>query len=223
MRNKLAIRQATDTNGAYIKRLEIVKCPFVVTPTNPAATLAAGGSLTLSTTYYYKITAVGVNGETIGSAEVNATPSGGNRTINLTWDLQSDWGLAHEYRVYRSTTSGVYTSGFFRASTNSFSDTGAKTLETGTIPSSQAFNSVQKDYIFYDNINTITTTLMPEYSLNGELIPVATKLTLHNKKGCVVFECELQDVINQGTWNLGTAAACEQAKLDINSWITSPY
>ena len=74
-------------------------------PTGLAAVLASGGSLTSGTTYYYVVTAIDSGGgETIASSEVNATPSGGNLTVDLTWTAVTG---AVSYNVYRSTTTNT--------------------------------------------------------------------------------------------------------------------
>ena len=94
-------------------------------PTGLAASLAAGGSLSSGTTYYYKVTAIdGVGGETTVSNEVNATPSGGNLSVALTWTAVTN---AYAYNVYRGTSSGseILLAGTgLPTTTNSFTDTG---------------------------------------------------------------------------------------------------
>jgi len=104
-------------------------------PTAPAATLAAGGTLTAGTPYFYVITAHDYgSGESLPSVQVTATPTTGNQTINLTWSAVA--GSQINYRVYRSTTSGSYATPALAGnpSTNSFSDTGV-TLTAGAPPS----------------------------------------------------------------------------------------
>jgi hypothetical protein len=72
---------------------------------NIAATASAGGTLVSGTTYYYKLTAIdGVGGETISSGEVSATPSGGNLSVTLTWNVVPN---AYGYNVYRNTSLGT--------------------------------------------------------------------------------------------------------------------
>jgi hypothetical protein len=74
-------------------------------PAGLGATLAAGGSLTSGTTYYYVVTAIdGTGGETVASSEVSATPSGGNLSIKLTWNIVP---TAFGYNIYRSTSPGA--------------------------------------------------------------------------------------------------------------------
>lgn len=76
------------------------------TPVQNAPSLVAGGGLGSGTTYYYVLTAVNGNGETVKSNEQNATPSGGNLSVNLTWTAVSG---ADSIKIFRSTSAGVYT------------------------------------------------------------------------------------------------------------------
>jgi hypothetical protein len=122
--------------------------------TNPAASLAAGGSLTVGTAYYYRVIAVArfsnlsaPSGYVWGlyysgnwgipCDEVTATPTSGNQSIALTWDAVTG---ADGYVVYRTLVSGDYAettahhidnkTSFFRAitNTNSFTDDGTYSL-----------------------------------------------------------------------------------------------
>jgi len=70
-----------------------------------SATASTGGSLVSGQQYFYKITALdGVGGETIASNEVSATPSGGNLSVTLVWNIVPN---AFAYNIYRSTTTGT--------------------------------------------------------------------------------------------------------------------
>jgi RHS repeat-associated protein len=72
-------------------------------PSGLTATLAAGGALTVSQPYFYKVTATNAQGEFGPSNEATATPTVGNQTINLSWAAVSG---ATGYNVYRGTSSG---------------------------------------------------------------------------------------------------------------------
>jgi hypothetical protein len=107
----------------------------IPTPTSVTGVVVSGGSLTASTTYYYRVTALDELGETLASVETSATTTSTNKTINLTWSFVSS---ATSYKVYRSTTSGVYTSPSLLANPvgNLYTDDGAISIVSGTAPSS---------------------------------------------------------------------------------------
>jgi len=90
------------------------------TPSGVAASAASGGSLS-NGTYYYKVTAVDAVGETVGSSEVNATTSGANNSVTVSWTSVTG---AVSYNVYRGTSAGQE-SIFFNTTSLSFNDSGA--------------------------------------------------------------------------------------------------
>jgi hypothetical protein len=126
----------TAVNGAggeTAKSVEVTATPTVLgVPASPAAALAAGGTLTVGTAYFYVVTALNSAGETTQSAEVTATPTSGNQTINITWTAVAG---AVSYKVYRSTTTGSYATPALvgNPATNSLSDTGV-TANAGAPP-----------------------------------------------------------------------------------------
>jgi hypothetical protein len=119
----------TDVVVGSAKKFAIEMAP----PSSPSATLAAGGSLVSGTPYFWTVTALDGSGETVGSAEVTATPSAGNLSATLAWTAPKG---AVSYRVYRSTTAGVYgaTSLVGTSTRAGFTDTGAA-ASSGTVPS----------------------------------------------------------------------------------------
>jgi hypothetical protein len=100
-------------------------------PASPAAAVAAGGTLAVGT-YYYVVTAIVGGVETTQSAQVTATTTAGNQTINVTWSAVAG---ASGYKVYRTTTSGSYISPALAGSpaASPFADTGAA-LTAGAPP-----------------------------------------------------------------------------------------
>lgn len=82
-------------------------------PTLNSITLGSGGSLTIGTTYYYRVIAVryltanNLNRYCLSaaSAEQAVTPTSGNQTAQLSWAAVTD---ATGYIVQRTTTSGSY-------------------------------------------------------------------------------------------------------------------
>ena len=200
----------------------IIKVPLALQPQNVVAAAAGGGSLTAGKTYYYKITAIGYNGETIGSTEVSATTSAGNQTINLSWNAQSNaatTGIVTQWHVWRSLTSGVYTDGYFVVNNaTSFSDHGTKTINTGTMGAGSPVNQPEITSIKYSSIERVITTFIPPFSDNGfDTRTSVTRLYLTDKCGKQIFECDLQRVYNQSGWNGGLQANCSQCESDINA------
>ncbi len=75
-------------------------------PTGVSAALVSGGSLSLSTTFYYVVTAFNGGGESGRSAEVSITPSvTGTQEASLNWSTATG---ATGYKIYRTTTAGSY-------------------------------------------------------------------------------------------------------------------
>ncbi len=93
-----------------------------------AITPLSGGSLTVSTVYYWVVTAVDSYGETLVSSEVTMTPTSGTQTAQIFWNKSAG---ASNYRLYRRTSAMTWSDGNAKlvatlASTvTSYSDTGA--------------------------------------------------------------------------------------------------
>lgn len=102
-------------------------------PTGLTASASTGGSLAATTAYYYVVTALDILGETLASSQATATTTSLNKTIGLNWNYVPS---ATSYKVYRSTTSGTYTSPALLATVvaNVYSDDGTVSLTAGTIP-----------------------------------------------------------------------------------------
>jgi large repetitive protein len=103
-------------------------------PTNLTASLpsvANGGNLTASTTYYYQISAITPLGESIPTAQASATTTnaaGNNLTINLAWTAVPG---ATSYKIYRSTSSGRFIQAYLTTvTTNSYVDAGSSAALT---------------------------------------------------------------------------------------------
>lgn len=99
---------------------------------NVVATLNVGGTLAVGTPYYYVVTALNAKGETFQSAEVTATPTLGNQTIQLSWTVISN---ATAYNIYRTVTSGIYSTDSLvgQVLTGTFTDAGV-TASAGQPP-----------------------------------------------------------------------------------------
>lgn len=104
-------------NGAWSAiNVNGIPAPGTITPTpsTTGGTLAAG-------TYYYKVTALNAQGETVGSSEATATTTGSTGSVALAWTAITG---ATSYKVYRGSSSGgenVY----YTTTTNSYTDTGS--------------------------------------------------------------------------------------------------
>ena len=124
------------------------------------ALTAAGGTLTVGTTYYYVVNAVDVAGATIGvSSEQSATPTTGNQSVNLLWASVPG---AVVYYVYRSTTPDLFNVNSFigLTSATSFADTGTAVIGAATpfvqnVPVASAGGSLAVGTTFYYDITAV--------------------------------------------------------------------
>lgn len=80
----------------------------VEAPANLAAAAADGGSL-VDDDYFYAVTSLGLDGESVVSTEDSATTSSTDNSVELTWDEAIG---AEAYRVYKGTATGTYTEYF---------------------------------------------------------------------------------------------------------------
>ena len=96
--------EPTGVQPYYLELAEALDAPLGA-PTNLTATLAAGGALPTGVEQFYVVTVLdGAGGETIASNEVNATPSGGNLSVTLSWDAVPN---GYAYNIYRGTSTGT--------------------------------------------------------------------------------------------------------------------
>lgn len=110
---------------------------------SPTATSAAGGSLTASTTYHYKISSITAFGEQEASASFNGTTGAGEGTLDLAWTADANAKL---YMIFRGSSSSNQVlidiipaltydaNGTVNGSVETYSDTGAKTPITQVKP-----------------------------------------------------------------------------------------
>ena len=139
-------------------------------PTSPTATASASGGSLASATYYYKITAFGETGETVGSAEVSAAVTGPNGSVALTWICPG----AVSYRVYRGTSSGGQNT-YYASPTCKFTDTGASGTAGSPPSTSTAINEPlfleygtgKKNCKAYQRARTIDLLATDVYVLGG--------------------------------------------------------
>ena len=96
--------EPTGVNPYYLAIKQALDKPLGP-PELETATASTGGSLPTGVQQWYVITALdGVGGETIASNELPATPSGGNLSVTLTWNIVPN---AFGYNVYRGTSAGT--------------------------------------------------------------------------------------------------------------------
>lgn len=105
----------------YLLYIDTVVNASIAIPSDVAATGSTTGGTLAADTYYYAVTALDANGETIASEEVEATTTGSTSSVALTWDTVAG---ASSYRVYKGTATGDYDE-YFTATTNSKTDTGS--------------------------------------------------------------------------------------------------
>lgn len=149
---------------------------FVAAPSGLAATLSTTtGTLTIGTPYYWTITATapsnGTTVETTKSNQVTVTPTSGHQSATLTWPQVSQ---ATGYKIYRTTTSGTYTTPALVAtitsgSTLTYTDTGTA-VATGAPP-----GSLQAD--FYEFALNSFTNGIGETVTPGHLFALELSLT----------------------------------------------
>ncbi len=104
-----------------------------------APALATSGGLTANgiTLYYYEVTALDDSyttgasiGQSTASSQITGTTNAVNKSLTISWVPVAG---ARAYNVYRTTTSGVYTTdSYYTVYTNSFTDTGGTANGTNT-------------------------------------------------------------------------------------------
>jgi hypothetical protein len=181
-------------------------------PAGLVATLAAGGSLTSGTTYYYVVTSIdGTGGESVASSEVSATPSAGNLSVKLTWNTVPN---AFGYNIYRSTSPGaeikLVAAGLPvlqpSTATTTFTDTGIVSFTTLTFTNVSAVGSTSggQNYIQFTLAGSQT---FPSGSIIG--LPLTATLfvpTGFNGSWTVFSQPAPNSVIVQGGPGSGSTA-----------------
>jgi hypothetical protein len=89
-------------------------------PGSVVATGSATGGILPATTYYYVVTSVDTQGETLASTEASYTASGSTSSVLIQWGTASG---AASYKVYRGTASGLQNL-YFQTTALEFEDTG---------------------------------------------------------------------------------------------------
>ena len=146
---------------------EVASSPFDDTGLTAGAqppALESSGGLTASTSYYYEVTALDdTGGQTLPSAQVTGTTNTTYLATTLSW---APIAGARAYDVYRSTTTGVYTTdSYYTVYTNSYTDINATATGTNVVPPTATgayANNV-------DNNTTATLTIGNSGTSTGQL------------------------------------------------------
>lgn len=93
-------------------------------------TSAAGGTIAAGT-YYYVVTAITPQGETVRSSEFSVVTTGATSSNTINWDT---FATATGYRIYKGTAAGVETAYYSVGVVNTYVDTGTAGT-VGTPPS----------------------------------------------------------------------------------------
>lgn len=122
----LIIRNPNALGSPAIAGTQALSLFTTAAPVQKAPTLGTGGTIASGVTFYYQITAIGPQGESIGSNEQTITTTAANQRVNLFWTGVNG---ATGYKVYRSTSPGPFGSTSLlatiaSAATVSYSDTG---------------------------------------------------------------------------------------------------
>ncbi len=176
------------------------------------ATLTAGGTLP-NNTYYYKVSPIGLNGEYLPGAQVNATTSGAKNTVYLTW---APVPFTAQYVVYRSITSGVYSQACVTYLPQ-FTDNGTKTFIDRTIKTSTPVTVQRWDTIKYKSMKQVKAIFIQGGFSNGDYIKTQSYIVI-DLDDSNSFQIDLMQVYNQSTWSTGTQAGTQQALADIEAW-----
>jgi hypothetical protein len=135
---------------------------------DPSPGVKSDGSLTPGQTYYYMITSVGPNGETVPTREVAATVGAGQNDITLQWTAVP-YSVATEFNIYRGTKSGgeVLIASLQNNATSSFTDPGGQPA-SNVVPPYQYYSpgSTSNLYSAFLHQNS-TTNPTTGISVNG--------------------------------------------------------
>lgn len=137
------------------------------TPVQAAASAVAGGSLVDTTQYYWVITAINQNGETVKSNQQTLVIAAPNQTAHLSW---AQIPGATGYKVYRSTVTNTYTTPALvttitGGSTLTYNDTGTA-VGAGAPPGS---STAVGDDVYVQNS---TSSIL--YDLNQSTLAILT-------------------------------------------------
>lgn len=111
---------------------------YLLIPTGLAATGATTGGTLAAGTYFYKVTALNSNGETLPSSEVSVITTGTTSSVSLTWGAVTG---ATSYRIYRGTATNAQNV-YYTSTTASYVDINAAST-AGTVPTVNSANVIR--------------------------------------------------------------------------------
>ena len=142
---QLGIAQAGGSDGHTMVRLVADTATLSAPYSFAAAVGPTGGTWGATGTRYWRITATNATGETAGSLEASFNVTDTAKKVTLTWAAVAG---ATGYKVYRSATSGVYTTPALRATlgaVTTYDDEGAA-VGAGALPSANTTGGAAPDY-----------------------------------------------------------------------------
>lgn len=116
--------------GVNAKQGIVTLAAQVAAPVQAALATATTGGTLAAATYFYKITALNANGETIGSNEQSIATTGSTSTVTVSWAKAAG---AASYRIYRGTAAGAQTVFYAVGDVATFTDTGSAGA-AGSVP-----------------------------------------------------------------------------------------
>src|SRR3990170_489822 len=131
---QLRIAQAGGSDGHTMVRLVADTATLSAPYSFAAAVGPTGGTWGATGTRYWRITATNATGETAGSLEASFNVTDTAKKVTLTWAAVAG---ATGYKVYRSATSGVYTTPALRATLGAVTtyDDDGSAAGAGALPS----------------------------------------------------------------------------------------
>ena len=142
---QLGIAQAGGSDGHTMVRLVADTATLSAPYSFAAAVGPTGGTWGATGTRYWRITATNATGETAGSLEASFNVTDTAKKVTLTWAAVAG---ATGYKVYRSATSGVYTTPALRATLGAVTtyDDDGSAVGAGALPSANTTGGAAPDY-----------------------------------------------------------------------------
>lgn len=142
---EFSLAQAGGSDGYTMVRIVADTATLSAPYTFAAALGPTGGAWGSTGTRYWRITALNATGETAGSLEVSFNVTDTAKKVALTWAAVAG---ATGYKLYRSTTSGVYTTPALRATLGAVAtyDDDGSAVSAGALPSANTTGGAAPNY-----------------------------------------------------------------------------